>query len=217
MATMILRTLFIASLIGLAAFGVTGLVSLVPASIAVPVILFVIALPAVMFYLVAQQIIVQDTRRRLQNRNGLWLSEKIRKRGMNLDNQTATRGQNLRSLSFEGFTIRNADLSFAKLSGANCKATDFSKSNLEKARLNRANLKRSRFWKANLNKAKLMYANLRGANLKKADLRGANLKGANLSSANIEDTSLEGAVFNKKTVLPFSRKEAFERGMRFVG
>ena len=76
-------------------------------------------------------------------------------------------------------------------------------------------------WGANLKEANLSRSNLSGANLPRADLTGADLSGANLSGANLimsrlTDTKLQGTIFNERTILPVSRKEAEKRGMIFV-
>jgi hypothetical protein len=76
-------------------------------------------------------------------------------------------------------------------------------------------------WGADMKNSDLKNADLSGANLSRADLSGADLTGANLSGATllltkIKDIKLEGAIFNERTVLPFSRKEAEKRGMQFV-
>ena len=76
-------------------------------------------------------------------------------------------------------------------------------------------------WGADMKNADLKDADLSGSNLSRADLTGADLSGANLSGATllltkIKGAKLQGAIFNERTVLPFSRKEAVERGMVFV-
>jgi len=75
-------------------------------------------------------------------------------------------------------------------------------------------------WGADLKGADLAGLDLSGANLSRAQLKGANLKGANLSGATmlltqVEGAILEGALFNDRTVLPFSRADAEKRGMIF--
>ena len=76
-------------------------------------------------------------------------------------------------------------------------------------------------WGADMKNANLKDVDLSGANLSRADLTGANLTGANLSGASmmltkIKDARLEGAIFNERTILPFSRQDAEKRGMVFV-
>jgi hypothetical protein len=76
-------------------------------------------------------------------------------------------------------------------------------------------------WGSDLKDAKLSSANLSGANLPRADLTGADLTGADLTGANLimarlKGAKLKGAIFNERTILPFDRKEAENRGMVFV-
>jgi uncharacterized protein YjbI with pentapeptide repeats len=84
---------------------------------------------------------------------------------------------------------------------------------------------------ANLDGAKLLYltlmpgadftgASLRGVVGDSLDLRGANFSGADLSGAHFtpcrgvpRGVCLEGARFDARTILPFSREEALARGM----
>lgn len=74
--------------------------------------------------------------------------------------------------------LKQADLSYKILSGANLHAADLSGANLEGVVLIRADL---------------TDANLSGADLTYADLRDAVLNGTNLSGANLTDTELAGA------------------------
>jgi hypothetical protein len=78
---------------------------------------------------------------------------------------------------------QRADLSGANLSGARLRGA-----NLSGAWLSGANLE----W-ANLDGAILKQANLSGANLSGAYLRQANLSGANLRGVNLKGANLEGA------------------------
>lgn len=64
--------------------------------------------------------------------------------------------------------------------------------------------------------ADLSGANLSRADLSNADLRKANLIGAKMMMTNLKGAKLEGAVYNERTVLPFSQKEAEKRGMVFM-
>jgi hypothetical protein len=91
-----------------------------------------------------------------------------------------------------------ANLSEARLSGANLFRAGLSEANLSRADLYRANLYKANLYKANLFRANLSGANLYGANLSesnlyKADLSGANLSGARLSGADLSEADLRGA------------------------
>jgi uncharacterized protein YjbI with pentapeptide repeats len=107
--------------------------------------------------------------------------------------------------------VREADLSWANLSGANLSWANLSganliRANLNEARLSSANLNEARlcgadlsganFIRADLSGAKLIEANLSGANLIGAHLNGANLSGANLSGANLMESNLLRANLN---------------------
>jgi uncharacterized protein YjbI with pentapeptide repeats len=97
-------------------------------------------------------------------------------------------------------TLRDADLSLANLNNADLSTIDLNGANLQNANLSEANLN-STF----LRGANLRFANLYGTNLSKADCREANLSGADLSNANLNMT-----FYNKRTVWPagFSPLEA---------
>ena len=85
--------------------------------------------------------------------------------------------------------------------------------NFQGAKIIGANCFRSDFKDANLKNAKLQNSNMVGANFENADLSNANLKGAVLKLVNLEGANLENAQFNSKTILPFDKSEALERGM----
>lgn len=99
------------------------------------------------------------------------------------------------------------DLRGAYLYEANLKGVDLRNADLGKTQLGHANLQN----------ADLRGAKLKGAYLHKADLSGADLRGATFSTrlngAEVATTRLEGAKYDAKTVLPFSRLEAARRGM----
>jgi hypothetical protein len=109
-------------------------------------------------------------------------------------------------------SLREADLSFADLSGAilfyadlrdatlfsiTLKAVDLSGANLSRANLQAADLDSANLEAADLQEAYLETANLHGANLLEADLRGANL-----THANLEGAALTGTQFDEATILP---------------
>ena len=81
-----------------------------------------------------------------------------------------------------------ANLSEAKLSGA-----DLSEVNLRYAKLCDADLRDANLRRACLRDADLRYADLCEANLRRADLRWANLRGADLSGADLCEADLRGA------------------------
>jgi uncharacterized protein YjbI with pentapeptide repeats len=86
---------------------------------------------------------------------------------------------------------RPANLTYAKLIGANLGGANLMDANLYGAHLNDANLSDAKLGGAHLNDP-----NLNGANLSDADLRGADLSGAKLSGAD-----LSGAILNDATLI----------------
>ena len=97
-------------------------------------------------------------------------------------------GLKLQGANFQNAILEKADLETATLIGA-----EFHKANLTKAKLKGANLGIANFQNAILEKADLETADLFGANLHKADLTGAKLKGVDLRKANFQNAILEKA------------------------
>ena len=97
--------------------------------------------------------------------------------------------------------LREADLSEAKLTGAN----------LHRAYLRRANLSGS-----NLHGADLSGANLAGANLTSADLTKANLAGALLLNAQLEKANLSGCFIYGISVWNVNLKGATQSNLRIT-
>jgi hypothetical protein len=90
-------------------------------------------------------------------------------------------------------SLRHAELSGARLEGAQLRHTYLWLADLRDARLNKADLRGADFWHSNLAGADLREANLRGAHLGDANLCGADLRGADLSQANLRKARLDGA------------------------
>ena len=57
-------------------------------------------------------------------------------------------------------------------------------------------------------------ADLRGADLRQADLHGANFLGADLREAVLLSANTQGALFNDRTLFPYSKEEALQRGWK---
>jgi len=94
--------------------------------------------------------------------------------------------------------IRETNLSYADLGGANLiyadlRGADLRNANLSYADLSGANLSYANLSYADLGGADLSGASLRGADLGYAKLSGADLGGTNLSGANLEGVRLYGA------------------------
>ena len=102
----------------------------------------------------------------------------------------------LNGTSLHGANLRGADLSHADLEDADLSGgrADLSDAKLVGANLTRARLGEARLTGADLRDAELAGAHLRGADLRDADLRGASLPGADLRFATLSG-DLRGAVF----------------------
>lgn len=94
--------------------------------------------------------------------------------------------------------LRNRDLRYAELTGADLRRVDLRNAVLDGALLSYARLEGALLTDASLKKANLSNARLEGAGFKQANLRGANLReaaleGANLSRANLRYAELSSA------------------------
>jgi uncharacterized protein YjbI with pentapeptide repeats len=94
-------------------------------------------------------------------------------------------------------TGKQADLTWANLTGADLTWANLTGADLTRADLTRADLTRADLRWANLAWADLTGADLTGANLTKADLRWANLTGADLRGADLTEADLTEANFTK--------------------
>lgn len=112
----------------------------------------------------------------------------------------------IRKTSFTG-----ANLSEAKLSGAEIRGCDFSRANLDSALIRGARVYETQFMSANLRGA-----DLRGTYFESSNFASADLRGANISNSFFVQSSFENAIYNNKTVLPFSEIDAKRKGMVFV-
>ncbi len=147
--------------------------------------------------------------------------------------------KDMTNFKLTGSQVEFGDLRFAKMNGAKIDAchfqqTFFSGANLLSAKLNKSSFVGSYFENANLG---LVFAEsadfsgikasgirFDGANLEKAkfigaDLWGASFVGANLSGADFTNAvvlmgTFRGALFDDKTILPFSVAEALKKGMK---
>jgi len=89
--------------------------------------------------------------------------------------------------------LRECELFFAMLQGADLMGGDLAGAKLFAADLKKANLMRAELNRAELREANLSEARLSEADLKEADLMGANLKGADLSEAYLSEDALSEA------------------------
>jgi uncharacterized protein YjbI with pentapeptide repeats len=98
-------------------------------------------------------------------------------------------------IRLSGANLREAELTFADLSGVNLREANLSGADLRMADLSGANLNIAYISVADLRGADLRGANLRFASLGLADLRDANLSGADLRDVNLSGANIEGADF----------------------
>lgn len=130
------------------------------------------------------------------------------------------------------FSAPGDDLSGIVLGPLNLSRRDFTRARLTRARLRGTRLSGARLRAAvldqavvegvDLTEADLVDADLRGTRfsssiLARADLRGADLRGTDLSGADLKGARLARARYDDATRLPFSRPEAFRRGLLFFG
>ena len=99
-----------------------------------------------------------------------------------------------------GFDLNNADLTDARLDGANFSGASFARANLKYAHLDGADLSDSSFEGANLHHASLQGVNLSFANLTRANLISVALDNANLFQVRLDECVMTGA-FMMSTVL----------------
>ena len=100
------------------------------------------------------------------------------------------RNTDIRWADLQGANLQKLDLRGANLCGANLKDADLSASDLESVQLSGAVLYNVKFQSCNLLEANLSGANLNRALFFKANLRSANLSGASLLAANFTDANL---------------------------
>lgn len=104
--------------------------------------------------------------------------------------------------NFENVNLRNSNLGYANLSGANFRAnTNLSRVHAVKADLSNAcltdlDLSRSILWSANLSDTLLMNSDLSHTSLEAANLSGADLRGANLTRTLLKDANLSGTIIS---------------------
>jgi uncharacterized protein YjbI with pentapeptide repeats len=99
----------------------------------------------------------------------------------------------LQEANLSGAKLYGADLRFSDLSRTNLSNADFSHADLRGAKLYGADLRFSDLSRTNLNNADFSHADLRGAKLYGADLRFSNLSRTNLSNADLSNADLSNA------------------------
>ena len=99
-------------------------------------------------------------------------------------------GADFSGVELRGADLSGSDLSWANLSGASLSSADLHEADLSGADLMAANLIAADLEKADLSESDLSGANLSGAILARADLNGADLSRADLSRSDISDANL---------------------------
>jgi uncharacterized protein YjbI with pentapeptide repeats len=105
--------------------------------------------------------------------------------------------------SFVDMTANNLDLRGAHLKGVNFRNSE----------LDNLFATGTRFTRVQFSSCNLQNANFWGSQLQEVDFTRADLRGANLSQTMILLSRFTGARFNDQTQLPFTEKEALQRGM----
>jgi len=122
------------------------------------------------------------------------------------------KGANLGIANFQNAILEKADLETAYLLGA-----EFHKADLTETKLKGADLRKANFQNAILEKADLETADLFGVNLHKADLTGAKLKGADLRKANFQNAILEKADLETANLFDANLHKANLTGAKLKG
>ena len=136
----------------------------------------------------------------------------------NLDKSNLSKA-NLTKATLSGAKLYKADLSMANLNMANLHNAYLVKTNMAKANLQEAILRRAYLTRANLNGANLRESDLSEAYMHKTDLKDTDLRMADLRGTILKETNLKNAKhlrrakYNNRTQLPFSKDEAYHRGM----
>ena len=104
--------------------------------------------------------------------------------------------------------FRDSNADTLDLRGSHVKGVTWKKVSLRDLLASGARFTRTQFLDCDLRSASFW-----GANLQETDFSGSDLRGANLKSTFLLFTRFEGAKFDDTTQLPFSEKEALEKGM----
>ncbi len=99
----------------------------------------------------------------------------------------------LRSAELTGARMAGADFDGTDLQGAKMAGADLTHSSVDRARLSGADLSRAKLVQLNGYRATFKGSNLAGADMTKAELFRANLSAANLSGANMRKSELQRA------------------------
>ena len=145
----------------------------------------------------------------------------LKLQGANFQNAILEKAD-LETATLIGAEFHKANLTEAKLKGANLGIANFQNAILEKADLETAYLIGAEFHKADLAEAKLKGADLRKANfqnaiLEKADLETANLFDANLHKANFQNAILEKADLETANLFDANLHKANLTGAKLKG
>jgi uncharacterized protein YjbI with pentapeptide repeats len=121
--------------------------------------------------------------------------------------------RDLTKIVFTRSFLGRANLSESNLTEANLEQADLSGADFSGATLLGANMRRIYSLGTKFTGANLQDANLEGALMYRADFSESDLRGANFRNADTAASEFRGAVYNSKTVLPFTHSVARSLGM----
>ena len=124
-------------------------------------------------------------------------------------------GLNLRGATFYLSRINEGDFSEAQLPESQFRASSIQGANFISANLISSDFSAARAASASFFKSNLIGCKCNSADFFATDFREAHLESADFSNSVVAMAHFEGAFFNSFTKLPFSRSEAFRRGMIF--
>lgn len=141
--------------------------------------------------------------------------EAVSFKGATLDSTNFKNAQ-LRGVSFEEAILKSTDFTravFANVSFAEAliENVNFSYTDMSGMALSFLDCQNCSFVETNLSKSVLD-----NARLIRSDFTKANLRGTIFKSTDVKDAIFKGAVFNKRTVLPFDNNKAKELGLIFL-
>ncbi|MGE4107578.1 MAG: pentapeptide repeat-containing protein [Bacteriovoracia bacterium] len=126
-------------------------------------------------------------------------------------------GSDLQGTVADQFACEKCDFTGAFLNGVTWTSAQLEGGKFVRANLSSANLSRANLGGADFSEARVTSAVLERATLSRAEMRGANFRAAKLKGAIVADVRWAGAVYSRKTILPFSETDAKDLGMILKG
>jgi uncharacterized protein YjbI with pentapeptide repeats len=115
------------------------------------------------------------------------------------------------SEDFEGIIFYKTQFNSVRFIDRSLSNIDFTKSNISNLKVDNSHFENIRFQYSTLKNSIIKNSTFTDCNFSMADLRGADIK-----DNNFKNTIFDGAIFDHATKLPFSKKEAEKRGMKFL-